>query len=425
MSKSYGLDERLRVISPCNEIWEMMEGNDKIRFCSHCQKTVNNISSLTREEAIDLAYKSKGNLCVKYYRKSDGTIRFITTNPNFNQNDENKNNNDSLVKFAAGLFFAAALTSVTPVMAQTRDISDPVRILSEYRQSSQQSPVFDGSSSISGTILDTKGALVAGVNITLTSKTTGATFSTTSNEFGNFSFSSIPEDDYVLVTETPGFKKTETDLSSLTDPKIQIALNVSDEQETVTVGGVMAFSPGEEMISYYEERTNLRENGEKRNELSDDIKEIFDAISNNDIKKVKAKLKKTNHLSLFDEEGETLLSYAIGNEKILKLLLKARADVNITNKFFTTALMYASVRDNTKIANLLINYGANVNAVDINGRSPLIFASADNNLEMLKLLLMFGANINIQDSFGKTALSYAKEYKHEEIENLLKSIGAK
>lgn len=32
MSKSYSLDKRLKVLSPCDESWETMKGNDQIRF---------------------------------------------------------------------------------------------------------------------------------------------------------------------------------------------------------------------------------------------------------------------------------------------------------------------------------------------------------------------------------------------------------
>src|SRR5688500_20377721 len=70
MQKSF--IDSIKVENPCTEKWEEMTGNERVRFCSHCAKDVNNISEMTRKEAARLVRKSGGRLCVRY-RTDPGT----------------------------------------------------------------------------------------------------------------------------------------------------------------------------------------------------------------------------------------------------------------------------------------------------------------------------------------------------------------
>lgn len=58
--------EQLRVESPCPAAWAEMAGDDRQRFCQHCQKHVHDLSAMTRQEATDLVCNSAGSLCVRY-----------------------------------------------------------------------------------------------------------------------------------------------------------------------------------------------------------------------------------------------------------------------------------------------------------------------------------------------------------------------
>jgi hypothetical protein len=69
--------ETLRVASPCHASWEDMTGTGRVRFCHLCEKKVYNLSAMTREEGERLLAKSEGKLCVRMYRRQDGTV--ITT----------------------------------------------------------------------------------------------------------------------------------------------------------------------------------------------------------------------------------------------------------------------------------------------------------------------------------------------------------
>lgn len=65
---------RIEVASPCPARWEDMTGDERSRFCQHCQKHVFNFSAMTRVEAEQLIVEKEGNLCARMYRRKDGTV---------------------------------------------------------------------------------------------------------------------------------------------------------------------------------------------------------------------------------------------------------------------------------------------------------------------------------------------------------------
>jgi hypothetical protein len=51
-----------------------MAGDEKCRFCAHCRLNVFNLSAMDVEEAANLIAEKGGLLCVRFYRRRDGTI---------------------------------------------------------------------------------------------------------------------------------------------------------------------------------------------------------------------------------------------------------------------------------------------------------------------------------------------------------------
>ena len=64
----------IRVASPCRSDWNQMYGDDRRRFCAECKLNVYNLSGMTRDEAERLVMNSEGRLCVRFFRRKDGTI---------------------------------------------------------------------------------------------------------------------------------------------------------------------------------------------------------------------------------------------------------------------------------------------------------------------------------------------------------------
>ncbi len=70
-------EERLnqvRIAKPCPARWEEMKGDDRIRFCQHCQKNVFNLSAMGADEAVALVRAKEGKLCGRMYLRRDGTL---------------------------------------------------------------------------------------------------------------------------------------------------------------------------------------------------------------------------------------------------------------------------------------------------------------------------------------------------------------
>lgn len=76
MSKPISLNvlDQIEIASPCTARWEEMTGDDRTRHCSHCSLNVYNISAMTKEEATTLVAGAEGRVCIRLYRRTDGTV---------------------------------------------------------------------------------------------------------------------------------------------------------------------------------------------------------------------------------------------------------------------------------------------------------------------------------------------------------------
>ena len=74
MPRSHSLLDTVRIASPCSVSWESMAGDDRARFCHHCDLHVFNLSAMNQEEAEDLIRQKQGRLCARYYLRADGKV---------------------------------------------------------------------------------------------------------------------------------------------------------------------------------------------------------------------------------------------------------------------------------------------------------------------------------------------------------------
>ncbi len=65
---------QIRIASPCSADWAGMYGNERKRFCGECKLNVYNLSGMTQAAAEELLQRSEGRLCVRFYRRKDGTV---------------------------------------------------------------------------------------------------------------------------------------------------------------------------------------------------------------------------------------------------------------------------------------------------------------------------------------------------------------
>jgi hypothetical protein len=64
----------LKVASPCSQDWNAMIGNDRTRYCGECKLNVYNLSGMTRAEAENLIMNAEGRLCIRFYKRADGSV---------------------------------------------------------------------------------------------------------------------------------------------------------------------------------------------------------------------------------------------------------------------------------------------------------------------------------------------------------------
>lgn len=74
MSKRADVLRGIRIAKPCPASWAAMRGDDRVRFCEQCRLNVYNLSDMPRREAEKLVAEHEGRLCVRFYRRTDGTV---------------------------------------------------------------------------------------------------------------------------------------------------------------------------------------------------------------------------------------------------------------------------------------------------------------------------------------------------------------
>lgn len=74
MSKLNSPLHDLKIASPCSANWAEMYGSERQRFCGDCKLNVYNLSGMTTAEAEQLIINAEGRLCVRFYRRADGSI---------------------------------------------------------------------------------------------------------------------------------------------------------------------------------------------------------------------------------------------------------------------------------------------------------------------------------------------------------------
>jgi ankyrin repeat protein len=106
----------------------------------------------------------------------------------------------------------------------------------------------------------------------------------------------------------------------------------------------------------------------------------------------------------------------------LVALLVARAAVNIANNEGYSPLYNAAQEGHVDILKLLIKAKGDVNQVTKEGGlSPLMAASVKGLVEVVELLLSNCADVHRKNIDGHSALDYAIDYKHPTVEAVLRA----
>jgi hypothetical protein len=66
--------DHIKIASPCSADWNEMRGDNRQRYCSECKLNVYNLSEMTQREAENLLFEKEGKMCVRLYKRKDGTV---------------------------------------------------------------------------------------------------------------------------------------------------------------------------------------------------------------------------------------------------------------------------------------------------------------------------------------------------------------
>lgn len=406
--------ESVNVKSPCSEDWDKMTGSNKVRFCSHCSKDVNNISEMTRKEATRLIRNSDGRLCIRY------VVDPATKTPLFA---------DQLLRItrrapvvASGVMSASiALSATAYAQGEVREtvtaaVAGPPPITTAPRSDARSKS--GGSAQLTGTVADQMGGVIVGAKVEIFSVDAAKTGSTETNSDGVYTFNDLPPGNYLLEITSPGFLKNsrrivvaeKTDAvvdSSLEiggfELTVEVKSNVEMEVSSVSVGGAIA------VVEY--------------------TSELSSAVADEDVDKVRELINKGANVNA-KEDGYSkitplFIAVETGNIEIVQLLLDNGAKINAQDKGKQTPLMRLDDDATTELVGLLVRYGAKVSAADKEGHTALILAAGGSNAAVVKALIDAGADVNAATKAGQTALMEAAEYDDLESVKLLLEAGAR
>ncbi len=74
MSKYTNPLDKVQIAAPCSADWNRMIGDERKRHCSECKLNVYNLSEMTQREAENFLIKTEGHVCLRIYRRGDGTV---------------------------------------------------------------------------------------------------------------------------------------------------------------------------------------------------------------------------------------------------------------------------------------------------------------------------------------------------------------
>jgi len=153
---------------------------------------------------------------------------------------------------------------------------------------------------------------------------------------------------------------------------------------------------------------------------------IVDAARNADANALRALLKQGADVNAASADGTTALHWASyrDNVDIADLLIRAGAKVDAANDLGATPLWTASLNGSSAMVKRLLEAGAHPNLALLLGETPLMIAARSGNADVVTQLIDKGANVNARGARGQTALMWAVSEQHPDVVKVLLSRGA-
>jgi hypothetical protein len=197
-TKSPNLD-RLRIATPCPVSWDEMIGDNRVRFCDHCQLNVYNISELSELEAQTLIASKEGWLCARLFRRADGTILTKDCPVGLRA-----------LRLRVSRRVAAVFALVAGIanlgVGQTVASKDQKSASTVQTKITRKNLTPDKAAAVSGSVLDINGAVVPDAKILFIHTDSNKTQRSSANDEGRFSIAGLAAGNYSLKIEALGFE---------------------------------------------------------------------------------------------------------------------------------------------------------------------------------------------------------------------------
>jgi ankyrin len=141
---------------------------------------------------------------------------------------------------------------------------------------------------------------------------------------------------------------------------------------------------------------------------------------------LRALLQKGVDVNTTEADGTTALHWASYKDDVesADLLIRAGARVNAANDLGATPLWTASLNGSAALVRRLLQAGANPNAALLAGETPVMVASRSGHPDVVEQLLAGGADVNARAARKQTALMWAVAQKHPDVVRVLLAHGA-
>ncbi|HMF98361.1 MAG TPA: ankyrin repeat domain-containing protein [Vicinamibacterales bacterium] len=153
---------------------------------------------------------------------------------------------------------------------------------------------------------------------------------------------------------------------------------------------------------------------------------LLDAAKNADADAVRVLVQKKVDVNAADADGTTALHWASYRDDVASadLLIRAGARVDAATDLGVTPLWNASLNGSEAMVARLLKAGANPNAALLLGETPVMAAARSGYPAVVEQLIAKGANVNARGARGQTALMWAVSQKHSDVVKVLLARGA-
>jgi hypothetical protein len=214
------MKRKFRTGTPCPADWDLMRGDERVRYCPECKRDVYDFSKMSDEDIEHLVARGGQRLCARVRQRPSGVV--VTT--------------DSSVSFGglmrrmsrlATIALAAAI-SVGPATA-----GQPGTKLNQRLFQIQQTQ-----GELALTVVDPTGAPITKARVTVRNEKTGAKINGVTDANGQFRMSGLPDGSYEVTIESLGlrsFKQSAISVHGYVPMKLKVELPIDFVGEVVAI----------------------------------------------------------------------------------------------------------------------------------------------------------------------------------------------